>query len=130
MKHILQTDNNNPAIQEVKGAMSATKDARMYQRYQTILLHLKGMTYDQISVIVDRTPTTIGFYVRAYKTSGLVGLELDHSPGRPCRLTEEQEKAVYQMVVEKTPVDVGFPVEMNWTALLFAMSLVSDNVTI
>jgi hypothetical protein len=58
MKKILQSDNNNPAIQEIIGAMSATKVSRMYQRYQTILLHLKGLTYDQISAIVDRIPTT------------------------------------------------------------------------
>lgn len=118
MKKRTQDENNNPSIQEVKGAMKQTKDLRMYQRYQTILLHLKGLTYDQISAIVDRTPTTIGFYVRAYKTGGLAGLKLGHSPGRPCRLTEDQEQEVHQLIVDHRPADVGFPAEMNWTAPL------------
>ena len=118
MKKVLESDNNNPEIQDIKRAIRQTKDLRMFQRLQTILLHLKGLTYDQISEIVDRTPTTIGFYVRNYKAKGLAGLELNHSPGRPSKLTPAQEQEVHQLIVEKRPEDVGFPAEMNWTAPL------------
>lgn len=33
MKKRMQDENNNPSIQEIKGAMKQTKDLRMYQRY-------------------------------------------------------------------------------------------------
>ncbi|MNF88877.1 hypothetical protein D3C84_713800 [compost metagenome] len=33
-------------------------------------------------------------------------------------MTEEQELEVCYLIVEKTPEDVGFPAEMNWTAPL------------
>jgi putative transposase len=118
MKKQMQEENSNPAMQEIKIAMKQTKDLRMYQRYQTILLHLEGLTYDQISVIVNRTPTTIGFYVRAYKTNGLAGLKRGQPSGRPSKLTKEQEQEVYQLIINQRPVDVGFPAEMNWTASL------------
>ena len=31
-------------------------------------------------------------------------------------LTPEQEQKIYQTIVNQTPVDVGFPIEMNWTS--------------
>ncbi|MDR7237738.1 transposase [Neobacillus drentensis] len=43
---------------------------------------------------------------------------MKHPPGRPRQLTPEQEKELYQTVVEKTPEDMGFPANMNWTAPL------------
>src|SRR5665647_3646014 len=114
----LQIESLEPAIQEVKGAMKATKDKRMFERYQTILLHLKGLRYEQIATIVGRSISAIGHYVREYKANGLLGLALDHSPGRPSRLSKEQEQQLYSLIVDKKPVDVGFPAEMNWTSFL------------
>jgi hypothetical protein len=45
-------------------------------------------------------------------------MNMQYSPGRPHLLTEEQEQLFYQTVVEKTPADVGFPENMNWTSPL------------
>jgi transposase len=61
---------------------------------------------------------TIGFYIQAYCKDGLMGLELEHSPGRPKRMTADQEKVLYLTIVDKKPADVGFPSNMNWTAIL------------
>jgi putative transposase len=118
MKNALREDNQNPEIQILKAAMKETKDRRMFERYQTILLHLHGVKCDQISIIVGRTTVTIGSYVKAYRTKGLDGLVLRESPGRPSFLTKEQEEQVRKLIVEQRPSDVGFPSEMNWTAPL------------
>jgi transposase len=118
LNKILQSDNTNPAIQEVKAAMKNTKDKRMFERYQSILLHLKGMTYEQIAGIVGRSIVTINSYVKVYREKGLDGLQMGQSPGRPTFLTEEQEQELYQLIVEQRPADVGFPAEMNWNAPL------------
>lgn len=114
---ILQ-DDQNPEIQAVKSAMKSTKNKRMFERYQTILLHLHGMKYDQIALIVGRSTVTIGSYVKAYRAYGLDGLVLGESPGRPSFLTKEQEGQVRKLLIEKRPADVGFPSEMNWNAPL------------
>lgn len=118
MKNTLQSDNQNPAIREIKGAMKETKDKQMFERYQTILLHLKGLTYNQISEVVNRSTVTICSYVKAYKKNGLVGLVPGQSPGRPPKLSDEQEQELYQLITEKKPADVGFPAEMNWNSFL------------
>lgn len=112
----LSNDNNNVAIQEIKAAIKANKDLRMHERYQTILLFLHGEHYEQISKITGRSIPTIYNYVKAYKQGGIAGLEMGVSTGRNTKLTSEQEQQLYQVIVNKTPVDVGFPARMNWTA--------------
>jgi transposase len=111
-------DDQNPEIQAIKAAMKATKNKRMFERYQTILLHLHGVKYDQIAFIVGRSAVTIGSYVKAYRAHGLNGLVLGESPGRPSFLSKEQEEQVRRLLIEQRPCDVGFPSEMNWTAPL------------
>lgn len=114
---ILQNENMD-SIQEVKAYMHGLRDLRMFKRLQAILLHLKGRPYAEIADLLGCTEQTIYNYVRAYKANGLKGLVPGQSPGRPCQLTEEQEKELYQLIVEKKPADVGFPAEMNWTSFL------------
>jgi transposase len=106
------------AIEEVKQAMKNTKDKRMYERYQAVLLHLQGYPYRKIKQILNRDMVTVGNYVRAYKAKGLDGLMMGQSPGAPRKLSTEQEQEFYQTVTEKTPEAVGFPAEMNWTSVL------------
>jgi transposase len=103
-------------LEEIKSAMRDTNDKRLYERYQCIHLLLMGETQKYIAKLINRGVDTVGNYVKAYCTFGLQGLELQTSPGRPRQLTEEQEQQLYQTIVEKTPADVGFPANMNWTS--------------
>jgi transposase len=111
-------DNATARIKEVKTAMRNTTDKRMYERYQCIYLLLSGETQKNIAMILNRGTDTIGAYVKDYCDFGISGLEMKHSSGRPSKLTAGQEQEVYKTVTEKTPADVGFPAEMNWTAPL------------
>lgn len=113
---LLQKDENNPAIREIKAAMKANKDLRMHERYQTILMHLHDVSNKEISTIIGRSLSTVYNYIHAYSKGGIEGLKLEYSPGRPRQLTSEQEQQVYQTIVNQTPVDVGFPAKMNWTS--------------
>ena len=109
-------ENTDIRLNEVKIAMRETQDKRLYERYQCIYLLLSGKSRKNIATIINRGIDTVGGYVQAYCTSGLQGLELKHSPGRPPLLTSEQEQQLYNTIVENTPVDVGFPANMNWTS--------------
>jgi putative transposase len=112
----ISVSESTTAIQEIKTAMKETKDLRMHQRYQVILMVLQGESYEKIKEVTGLALATLYNYSKAYRGNGLAGLKRGHSPGRPSLLTPDQEQKVYQTVVNKTPVDVGFPVEMNWTA--------------
>lgn len=103
-------------VEEVKSAMRETKDKRMYERYQCIFLFLSGERRDHIAKILNRGIDTVGYYIQAYCACGLEGLKMQHSPGRPKRLTAEQEQELYRTIVEQKPADVGFPANMNWTS--------------
>ena len=113
---LMQENMNNPAVQEIKAVMKANKDLRLHERYQTILLHLHDVSNKEISIIIGRSLSTVYNYINAYRKGGIEGLEIGYSPGRPRKLTPEQEQQVYQTIVDKTPVDVGFPAKMNWTS--------------
>lgn len=98
--------------------MKKCKDTRVKERFQTILLFLNQYQPKEIATIVQRSLSTVYNYINLYLSLGLKGLRPKHSPGRPCLLTGDQQKKVYDTVAFCVPKDVGFPVEMNWTAPL------------
>ncbi len=106
------------AILELRKAMKATKDLRMHQRYQVILLTFQGKTQREIAEITNVSEATINVYVGAYKDRGLAGLVRKHPPGAPAKLKPEQERLLHDVITKSTPKDVGFGPEMNWTSPL------------
>jgi len=72
-------------------------------RYQGIFLLLSGEPRHRIATILNRGLDMIGFYIQAYCKDGLEGLEIEHSPGRPKRMTADQEQALYLTIVDKKP---------------------------
>jgi transposase len=111
---------NLSAFQEIEKAMKETKDRRMFERYQTIFLHLQGTKAKQIASILNRSATTVRSYIKAYNEAGIPGLDRDHSPGAPVRLTNEQQEKLKRTIVESVPHDVGFTARHNWTLELIA----------
>ena len=112
----IHPSEKNKAVQEIKAAMKGNKDLRMHERYQTILMVLRDESYENIAEVIGRRISTLYNYSKAYRENGLDGLLRGHSPGRNPKLTSEQEQKFYQTIVNQTPVDLGFPVEMNWTS--------------
>lgn len=103
---------------ELQEAMRGAKDRRHYERYQAVLLYLNGYTRIEIGRIIGRRHETVGSYISSYKKEGLSGLQLGHSPGKPKRLSEEQEAALRDIITTNTPADVGFEARYNWTLAL------------
>lgn len=97
-------------------ALTSIPDRRRFERYQAVALMLRGYPYAEISRIIQRSVTTVYAYIRAFRAGGLPALELHRSPGRPGRLTEDQEQQVADVVTHQTPQAVGFPANMNWTS--------------
>ena len=81
--------------------LKATNDIRLYVHYQCIHLYLSGESRNRIAEILILNLETIGNYIQAYCSEGLERLFMDHSPGRPRRLTPEQEQELCQVIVNK-----------------------------
>ncbi|OGX60578.1 MAG: transposase [Paenibacillus sp. RIFOXYA1_FULL_44_5] len=111
---------NTTAFQEIETAMKKAKDRRMYERYQTLYLYLQGTEVEQIAHIINRSVKTVKSYIKTYKTEGLPGLQMNHSPGAPVRLTQAQQEKLKQTIVGSIPHDVGFTARHNWTLEIIA----------
>lgn len=110
--------SNQKQLVAVKEAMRCAKDRRHFERYQAIYLYLSGYKMKEIAQIIGRIPETVGIYIATYKESGLDGLVLGHSPGKPSKLSKEQKAMLLEIVSTQVPADVGFPARYNWTLAL------------
>jgi putative transposase len=78
---------------------------------------------------MDLDSHTIARYINNYKRLGVDGLIMGKSTGCPRLLTQEQEKSLYDVIVTKTPDQVGFGKRKNWNANI-ARQWVSDQFKI
>lgn len=106
------------AVRELQLAMRKTKERRLFERYQAILLHLNGKSAKEIAETIQRDPSTVYDYLKAYKANGLEGLQMGYSPGKPPKLSAEQYALLTETIATKVPADVGFPATYNWTLSL------------
>ncbi len=113
---------NNDEKQLVDKSLRETSDKRMYERYLAVLHRLKGHTIKDISKMIKRTEKTTAGYIHRYGRDGIEDLALGHSPGKPRRLTHEQETILADTIATKRPDDEGIEAKYTWTlklAMLF-----------
>jgi transposase len=102
-------------VNELKKALKATKNIRMYKRYSVLLRHYEGFTNKRIAEMEDLELHAVGRYIKAYKSRGLIGLEMKYSTGAKRKLNKEQESKIVELITDNTPEDVGFESRKNWT---------------
>lgn len=113
----------------LKKLLRSTDNKRMHVRYQVILLHLRDYTNAHIAKIMDLNAHTIGIYINSYKQNGVDGLNMGKSSGSPSFLNKVQEQKLYDVIVTKTPDQLGFGKLKNWNANI-ARKWVNDNFQI
>ena len=111
-------ENLEQRLAEIQRLLKTETNVRFYQRVHVIHLHLQGYRNGEIAKIENLTEKTIGTYIKKYRNLGVDGLKMGHSPGAPPRLTPEQEEQVYEVVLNRTPSEVGLKTTMNWTSPL------------
>lgn len=107
-------------LNQIKVAMDSEKKARVFKRYQALYLYLSGKTCNEVADIVGITKNTVSNINIIYKNEGIEGIPDKPMPGRPSRLNEEQIASLKSLILQKLPVEVGFPAEFNWTAGLIS----------
>ncbi|MCM3339947.1 winged helix-turn-helix domain-containing protein [Paenibacillus sp. MER TA 81-3] len=111
---------NATKLEEVKQAMRKARDRRMYERCLAISLHLQGHSVKEIAHTLNRSTQTVTTYIKAYDQSGLPGLQMNHSPGAPVRLSDEQLEQLKQTIAYCVPHEVGFIARHTCTLELIA----------
>ena len=123
---IMELDNQNPKMQELKAVIKNNRDKSMHIRYMVIYHHLRGVANVDIAAMFNLCAHTVGAYINKYKTSGLTALTPAPKSGAPKRLTKEQEEMLKEVIIKTTPDTVGFPSRKNWNASL-VMEWVKSN---
>lgn len=103
-------------IEELLQAMNTVTINREYRRIQAIYLYGTGEIVEKIAKITQLTPVTISRISKKYRSDGLASIPDAPRGGRPSRLSPEQEAAIKDLILNKTPADVGFQANFNWTA--------------
>lgn len=116
--NILEIDNQNPEMQELKAAIKDNRDKNMHVKYMVIYHYLKGATNVDIANMFDLCAHTVGTYINKYKSNGLSALMPAPKSGAPKFLTQEQEAKLKEVITVNTPDNVGFPNRKNWNASL------------
>ncbi|WP_164817477.1 hypothetical protein [Paenibacillus lautus] len=98
--------------------MKQTSDKRLYERHLAVRLRLEGHAFDETGGLLSRARQTISIYWQTYQTHGLLGMNMDHSPGQPAKLTEEQRSQLATMLEQQQPVTwvlkLGTPGHSRW----------------
>lgn len=115
---LIPEENIPAALEELKLAMKEEQNQNLFVRYQVIYMLLSGESYEKIMDYTGLSIATLFNYRKAYCDKGISGLVPKKQPGRARFLTAEQEAQVISIIVNQTSKEVGFPVEMNWTAPL------------
>lgn len=105
-------------VNQLETALQKTSDKRMYERYLAVLHSLEGRTIREIASLIKRTEKTVSGYIHCYREGGIEALALGHSPGKPHRLTDEQEGILAETISTKRPADVGIAAKYTWTLKL------------
>jgi len=89
---------------------------RLRERAMIVILSSSGLCVNQVAVILKLSVDTVSDWLRAYQAKGFLGLYDQPIPGRPPRLSEQQEQQIEQWL-EHSPRDEGYQ-HSNWTLKL------------
>ena len=67
-------------------------DAKQRDRYRAVLLAMDGSEGDEIAGMLGRSPRFVDEWAARYRRGGLAALRPRKQPGRPPKLTPEQER--------------------------------------
>src|SRR5688572_17747595 len=74
--------------------MTRESNAKQRDRYRAVLLAMDGLEGDGIAGRVGRSPRFVDEWVGRYRKGGIATLRPKRQPGRPPKLTAEQERVL------------------------------------
>jgi len=95
--------SNQDRQQLVALLQKGTLKARTYKRIMALLEFDKGHTYTSVKSSVQLSLVSLGKLVKKYQTQGLACLYDAPRPGRPVRISAEQENQVILLSCREAP---------------------------
>jgi putative transposase len=114
----METREKREEIQGIKQLWRSEKNKVTAKRLLIVRLHLEGYEIRKIGGIADCCEKTVYNSINRYKSKGKPGLLTKPLKGREKKLTDVQEKELYETIKTKLPSEVGFAPFANWTSFL------------
>jgi transposase len=89
---------------------------RLRERAMIVILSINGLCVNEVAAILKLNVDTVSDWLSAYEAKGFLGLYDQPIPGRPPRLSEQQEQEIEEWL-DHSPRDEGYQ-HSNWTLKL------------
>ncbi len=109
------------SLEDLKAAYRKEPPGKSRDRLQAAVGRKKGKSESAIATQLGRSQSVISEWLNRLQSEGLKGRYDRKSPGRPCRLTKEQQEQA-KADLSREPMQCGFE-RGTWTAALFALHL-------
>jgi transposase len=94
-------------IAAIQDEISRTPEGRYFHRLHVILYVLQGHSTYEAARIYGHSPRTIQYWVQRLISHGLAGLWDREHPGRPCQLSQSDEKTL-RNELRRSPRELGY----------------------
>jgi transposase len=111
---MIRIDLSGAQVRELEGVLQSTRDRRLHDRAQIVLMTHRGRPRDQVAADVGVTTRTVQRHLNAYRARGLDGLRPRKAPGPTPRIPEALAGEV-RAWVEAGPAACGVRHRANWT---------------
>jgi len=91
-------------------------EKRLRERAMMVILSINRLNVKQIADILECRENTVSKWLSAYEEHGFLGLYDQPIPGRPPRLSNQQEKQIEEWL-DRSPRETGYQ-HSNWTLKL------------
>lgn len=99
--------------EKVERLYRTTKNARLKERYQVLLLAHEGWLPNKIKNVVRKNVLTVRKWLRVYQKQGLPGFNIGHGSGRPAKISKKQKQSLIKTVC-RSPRFSGYKFNI-WT---------------
>ena len=114
----LRTKSAVDKLRKMEGAARQRGDLAVWRRCSGILKYIAGNPVMSIADTLGAVRSSVYNWIGHYVGNGLEGLVSDSPPGRPRRLTQEDEEQLIQ-IIESGPVEAGYSTGI-WTGPMIA----------
>lgn len=106
-------------INDLNEMLQNLEDEVFKKKVLMVKLKLEGLSVKEISERLECSKTVIYSNIKRYeKYGGVKGLYIKKQISPMRKLTEEQEKELYEIIKTKLPNEVGFAPSVKWTSSL------------
>jgi len=109
------TETHGWTVEDLETLEKQTKDVRQRERISAVRLIMQGYCIKEIADILSRNRQTISTYVQMFEQSGMEGLlSRGASPGKPSRLSQEEQNLLKDTILKETPKSIKLGLESSW----------------